>query len=173
MAACATEESVEFGDPARVTGGFSSGSGSEVECTPTPLCGVSFSSDIYQNIFTAPLDGATPSGACAESNCHNEGAGGLVLPASSAAEAHANLLKFKLFGSLPYVVPCHPELSYIVCNLLLQPGATNPYIGPNETFQGGCGSQMPKSTQEVTTQPLTGEQLATIAEWITCGAPLN
>ncbi len=96
-----------------------------------------------------------------------------MLPPDDPLEAHANLLSYELFGSLPYVVPCHPELSYLICNLRLQDGALNPYIGPNEEFQGGCGSPMPKSTQEVNTQPLTEEQLETIAEWITCGAPLN
>ena len=56
-------------------------------------------------------------------------------------------------------MPCHPELSHIICNLKFAEGVNNEFIGPDQEFTGGCGSPMPKPDEDVAADPLSEDQL--------------
>jgi hypothetical protein len=64
----------------------------------------------------------------------------------------------------PYIVPCDPAASKMMCNLKLDPvDGTNMY--------GSCTPTMPKVLMDaVDDAPLSLIELNKIAEWITCGA---
>ncbi|MSP26012.1 MAG: hypothetical protein EXR75_12795 [Myxococcales bacterium] len=170
--ACATEETVTFGDPERVAGGTQtvvSSSTSGVTCAPNPLCAVSWADDVYAGILAAPVGGATPSGACAATNCHREEQGDFQFDGKDSDVAYAQLLSFILPKVGRYIVPCEPTQSAMMCNLRFEADAVNPYAA-----NGPCGSLMPKLLSiSPVKKPLSQAQLDTIAEWIECGAPLN
>ncbi len=170
--ACATEETLTFGDPERVAGGtqtVASSTTTGVTCAPDPLCAVSWRDDVFAGILAAPVDGETPSGACASTNCHKQEQGGFVFEGKDSDVAYSQLLQFLLPKVGRYIVPCEPELSAILCNLRFAEGTLNPYAA-----NGPCGSLMPKLLSiSPVKQPLSQAQLDTIAEWIECGAPLN
>ena len=163
---CATEEEVRFGEPGRVTGGFEGVTVTGGSCQVNGACTVSW----RQQIFGQVLDG--PPGACGAIGCHRDGAGNFVFPADSDA-AYESLLAFDLPGGRPYVVPCEPALSHIMCNLRLATGVENPYVGPDAAFTGGCGSSMPKADASVGSAPLSQVDLDLLVEWVLCGAPRN
>lgn len=170
---CETAEQVAFGDPARVAGGIPDTVGPGGDCDVNNACAVSWENRVYIGIFDAPFDASEPSGGCAETRCHANGAGGLTFPSDNPGEGYFRITSYTLVGGRPYIVPCHPELSHIMCNLRFAAGVTNPYVGDDEAFTGGCGSPMPKPDENVPAEPLTQEQLDDIAEWIACGAPQN
>jgi hypothetical protein len=171
---CETAEQVEFGDPAKVAGGFTEdATDPAADCVVNNACGVSWENRIYAQIFVAPLDGPTPSGGCSELLCHAGGAGGLRIPSDSASETYFQITNYDLVGDRAYIVRCHPELSHLMCNLRLAAGVDNPYVGDDQEFTGGCGSPMPKPDENVAAKPLNQDQLEDIAEWIACGAPQN
>jgi hypothetical protein len=170
LTGCATEEQVEFGDPAFVAGGNSRGSGNVPVCIPNGACAKSWNTHVYPGIFDAPLDGDVPSGACGAPGCHDKGSGGLFFPSGNADEGFVRLTNFQLVGDRRYIEPCYPELSHVMCNLRFLPEVVNPYVGPDEELTGGCGSPMPKPDDLVPSSPLNQEQLDTLAEWIQCGA---
>jgi hypothetical protein len=170
---CATEELPDYGDPAEAERPFGDDVQAGGDCTVNNACGVSWQNRIHATIFAAPFDGGEPSGGCGAPACHDEGAGGLLFPADDPEEAYFRLTAYELVGGRPYIVPCHPELSHIMCNLKFQAGTDNPYVGDDLEFTGGCGSPMPKPDEDVPAQPLTEDQLEDIAEWIACGAPQN
>ena len=176
---CETAEQVEFGDPARVAGGFNDiPTDPAADCVVNNACSVSWSNRIYAGILDAPLASSEPTGACGAPACHDSGAGGLVFQSGNSADAFFRLTTFGLPSPpteppRPYVVPCHPELSHIMCNLLFEDGVVNPHVGDGQALTGGCGSVMPKPDEDVVTEPLNQEQLDDIAEWIACGAPQN
>jgi hypothetical protein len=173
LCGCATEEEIEFGDPAFVAGGHAPDPTEPPPCIPSGACAKSWRTHVYPGIFDAPLDGEAPSGACAAPGCHDQGSGGFFFPTSNAAEAYIRLTGFELYGARKYIVPCHPQLSHALCNLRFQPDVDNPYVGEDLPLTGGCGSPMPKPDELVPSSPLNQEQLDTLAEWITCGAPDN
>jgi hypothetical protein len=173
LSACATEDEPVFGEPGRVAGGFNQGQMTTGPCEVNGACTVSWSNNLYPQIFAAELGGETPSGACGEAECHREGAGGLRFPPDNENDAYFNLTSYELVGGRPYIVGCHPEQSHIMCNLRFADGVINDYVGPEMELTGGCGSPMPKPTETVPTEPLDQDQLNAIAEWITCGAPAN
>lgn len=164
--ACATEETVLFGDPARVVGPGGSNTstgtstGTDVSCEPDPDCDVSFETDIFTPILETTA-------ACAAASCHEDSIADFQYTAGDAASAYAVLVGYNLEDEGPYVVPCDPDSSTLLCNLRLEDGVENPF--------GSCGSVMPRAvdTDTVPDVPLTLEQLGTIADWITCGAPEN
>lgn len=174
LTGCSTEEQVEFGEPSRLTGGFASGNATVGgSCVIDGGCSVSWRNQIYGAMLDAPIGGDVPSGACGARGCHDDGAGNLVFPSGDADTAHGNLLAYGLPGAAGYVVPCEPQLSSIFCNLRFEAGVENPYVGPGETFTGGCGSSMPKLDPDIDAEPLNQLQLDLLAEWIQCGAPNN
>jgi hypothetical protein len=173
LVACATEEQVEFGDPDKFDGSFNSDLTGPGDCSVNNACGVSWSNRVHAAIFAAPFGGSEPSGGCGAPACHDEGAGGLLFPSDDADEAYFRLTSYELVGGRPYIVPCHPELSHLMCNLKFADGTDNPYVGEDEEFSGGCGSPMPKPDENVPAEPLNQDQLEDIAEWIACGAPQN
>lgn len=171
---CATEEDVNFGEPGRVAGGIPDRPEDVVApCEVNGACLVSWRNDIFPNIFNAPIGGEVPSGGCTVSECHADGAGGLRMPPTSEGESYFNLIDYQLVGGRPYIVPCQPQLSHMMCNLKFAEGVDNEFIGPDQEFTGGCGSPMPKPDDDVEADPLSQEQLNDIAEWILCGAPQN
>ncbi len=173
-AGCATEEDVNYGDPARVAGGIPERPQDVVlPCEVNGACVVSWSNDIFPNIFNAPIGGAVPSGACTAAECHADGAGGLRMPPNSPSEAYLSMIDYQLVGGRPYIVGCHPELSHLMCNLKFASDVDNEFVGPDKEFTGGCGSPMPKPSETVDSDPLNQAQLQDIAEWILCGAPQN
>ena len=174
LAGCATEEDVLFGEPGRVAGGIPERPQDVMlPCEVNGACLVSWRLDIFPNIFNAPIGGDVPSGGCTVGECHADGAGGLLMPPTSEGESYFNLIDYQLVGGRPYIVPCRPELSHMMCNLKFADGVNNDFIGPNENFTGGCGSPMPKPSENVQADDLDQDQLDAIAEWILCGAPQN
>ncbi len=163
LAACATEEEILYGEPERVVGSSSvsatSSSTGGPTCEPDPDCAVSFASDLM------PLFG-DGIGACGASGCHASDIAGFAFPAEAAA-AHAAITSYVFQGSAPYVVPCEPEASKLLCNLRVAGTAAPPY--------GSCGSPMPKASvnDSVSDRPLSAEELGLVEAWIVCGAPDN
>ena len=159
---CATEEETQFGDPARVSGGFGSSSSGAPTCTVDPDCEVSFRDTVFAQILV-------PAGGCGATGCHEASIGGFQFDEFDAQAAYNSLREFQhpIFGG--YVVPCSPETSGLLCNLAIEPGATTPHPA------GNCGSKMPKykDPDSPVDSPLNQQQLNTIAEWISCGAPFN
>lgn len=160
---CATEEVVLYGEPERVVGSSSvsatSSSTGGPACVPDPDCEVSFADDLM------PLFG-DGIGACGAAGCHASDIAGFAFPAD-AAGAHAAITSYVFQGSAPYVVPCEPDASKLLCNLRVAGTAAPPF--------GSCGSPMPKASinDSVSDRPLTAEELALVEAWITCGAPEN
>ena len=159
---CSSEEPVNFGDGGCEAGGCQgTTSTSTVNCTVNDACPVSFTNDIYNPILLSSAN-------CSVSGCHGPegiGPGGFKLSNTSAAEARAALLAYELIDPMfggPYVVPCDPEASTMLCNMRLDGGAINEH--------GECGTRMPLSPGGAL---LTVQQVETIAEWIACGAPDN
>lgn len=165
---------MRYGEPGRVAGGIPD---RPEEVVPprevNGACLVSWKNDIFPSVFNAPIGGEVPSGACTQGECHADGAGGLRMPPTSEGESYFNLLDYQLVGGRPYIVPCQPQLSHIVCNLKFADDVDNEFIGPSQEFTGGCGSPMPKPSETVDSDPLNQEQLDDLAEWILCGAPQN
>jgi hypothetical protein len=181
---CATEETTNFGEPSRVTtvGGdegpvpapvASSGGG----CVVDFACGgLSFAQDVFEGIFDS-LGGAQPGGGCTDAQCHQIKTGNLQLTADDAVAARIALLTFvpakisSLDKSIPYVSPCVPEQSQIMCNLNFGSGVTNEFFGE---AGGKCGSLMPKiKNPSPVHSALNQSQYDTIVKWIQCGAPGN
>jgi len=161
--ACATEDTVVFGDPAKVVGPGGTSTGTTTTggtCNPDPDCAIRFDADVFTPILEATA-------SCAAPSCHQDSIGGFQYTADDAASAYAALLDYNLDGEGPYVVPCDPDTSTLLCNLRLEDGTDNPF--------GSCGVIMPRvdASDSVLDAPLTLEQLNTIAEWIACGAPEN
>jgi hypothetical protein len=160
---CATEEEILYGEPERVVGSSSvsatsSSTGGPI-CVPDPDCEVSFTDDLM------PLFGDGV-GACGASGCHASDIAGFAFPAD-AAGAHAALTEYVFQGSAPYVVPCEPSESKLLCNLRVAGTAAPPF--------GSCGSPMPKASvnDSVSDRPLTADELTLVEAWIACGAPEN
>lgn len=172
--ACATEEDVHFGDPARVAAGASGvtstttsssstagGGGAGGNCEPDPTCAVSFATDVYADLLLVV-------GGCTTMGCHLPPAasGNLSFPADDASAAYDAIIDYvvtdesKPENSGDYIVPCNPDASRILCNLRAVDGpGTNPY--------GECAAIMPLGGGYTT------EQLDKVAQWIQCGAPNN
>jgi len=135
LAACSASDSPT--DPGE--GGTPSG-------TRTIKANPSFADDITE-IFTRR--------GCADSNCHGNGAGGLTISTSAAAN-HARLVNVTspMSGEV-YVIPNDAQNSYLVKKL--------------ENRQGsGNGSRMP-----VSGSALDNVDLTNIKNWINTGAPNN
>lgn len=175
---CATEEIPQYGDPARVIGGVgatgsgsgssssgSSSSSSSGSCMPDAGCTVSFTNDVFPILENKAM--------CSASTCHAPGAA--QPPAMTPGDAKATLAvllahPFQEDPGAPYIVPCNPAASKMICNMRLDTGNnTNPF-GPD------CLPRMPKvlmADDGVADAPLSVTELNTIAEWISCGAPDN
>lgn len=170
--ACATEEDVNFGDPARVATGASAasstsssstsgGGGAGGNCEPDPACAVSFATDVYADLLVGV-------GGCTTGGCHLPPAasGSLSFPADDASAAYDVLVAYTLTdettpaNSGPYIVKCNPETSRLLCNLRAADG-------PGANPHGECGALMPLAGGYTT------EQLDKVAQWIECGAPNN
>lgn len=168
---CASEVIPTYGDPAQVAGGVGGAGGSvttgndgggggtttstPTECQVDPACAVSFLEDVLP-----VLD--TKGGCAAASPCHQAGAKGLTLMPADAAGYYAALTSYTLDDPAdPYVVPCDPDKSTLLCNLQLSGGAENPF--------GTCGTKMPISPDDGPTPA----ELDAIKDWIACGAPNN
>src|SRR5262245_3995334 len=158
-AACSTEEQLRFAENGCVVGGCQgmggrSSSSAAGSCAPNPACAVSFKTDIFAGI----LDGAA---GCTASGCPAAGTanGNLELNPGAAAAAYSEILNYVLSksGSGPYIVPCSPQGSKMLCNLSVE--GTNPYPL--------CGIAMPVG------KTITLPQFNQISEWIACGAPDN
>ncbi len=161
---CATEESIRFGENDCAAGGClnqgpgsSSSTSSGPACMPNLSCTVSFANDIYTAIFDGPA-------GCTGADCHGkDGApADLQLMPGQPAPALAAMLAYQMQEG-PYIVPCDPSASQMMCNMATETGTTNPY--------GKCGTAMPFALNGQ--QKLTAAQLVTLADWITCGAPDN
>lgn len=157
--ACSTQDEIRFGDPDRAAAGSSAASTtSGGECSVDPDCEVSFATDVY------PL--LAEKAKCGASGCHLMATSGFAFP-NAPKNAREALLAYTFQASAPYVAPCDPTASKLLCNLKLEGGAEGPY--------GACGSQMPKalSNDAVSDAPLTADELTLVADWIACGAPDN
>jgi hypothetical protein len=181
VAACATEELPTFGDLGCVAGGCHDvGGGSATSssssnttstssggmCVDAP-CAVSFKDDIFGPI----LDGTA--GCTSASGCHGGvGApGNMTLNPGDAAGTYLELTNYQLDNTPgpagPYVVPCDPQASRLLCNLVLDAGDGS----AKESPYGSCGVTMPIALG--TAKRLTEAEFDTIVEWIECGAPDN
>jgi hypothetical protein len=174
---CATEEIPQYGDPANLvgsagataaasSGGAStsgSGSSSSGMCDADAGCATSFAMDVFPILETKSK--------CSDADCHAPAAARppTMTPGDPAATLQA--LKAYFLGEdpmSPYIVPCNPSASKMLCNMKMGSGTgLNAY--------GDCGLRMPKvSAQDmVADEYITQNELNTIAEWITCGAPDN
>jgi len=107
----------------------------------------------------APILDEMGSGGCsASSMCHGTVDNGkLKLPKGDTAAIYKALLGYSLDATPgpagPYVVPCDPDASKLLCNLALKSG--------NATT---CGLVMPPIGG------LTDAEFNIISEWIACGA---
>jgi hypothetical protein len=168
-AACSTVESMNFSNGDCVAGGCAStGAGQTTTstttqttmCTVDPGCKVSWGTDIFTNI----IDG--PPGCTATGLCHGDGKGGITLESGKGHDAYLALKGYTLAANpgpvKPYIVPCDPQASGFTCNMSVDDSE-----GGTNTF-GTCGSTMPLGKVKITPQ-----DLQTIADWITCGAPEN
>ncbi len=146
-------------------GGTSSSSTGGGQCVVDANCTVSFAADVYTKIL---LGGGHN---CAEtSSCHgsSEAPGGeiLVIDPQKVAVAYDAVTKGTLIAGAPLVTACDPSKSGLLCNLVVDPASgTNPY--PK------CGNiPMPFASPPSGTK-LTVDEVNTIAQWISCGAPNN
>jgi hypothetical protein len=163
IASCASEESVKFGLPDAGTnpaGGATSTSGGA--CNVDPMCKVSFKTDI----FAAIIDG--PAGCTAAKLCHGGDTpqGDMILKPGDSHGAYVEFINYTLKKTATspagaYISPCDKMGSRLLCNTSISDG-DNPY--------GVCGTVMPFGSAAT---KLTKQQLDTLAEWITCGAPEN
>lgn len=153
--ACRSEETVLYGDPANVAGGGSdNGTATSTMCEPDLNCSVSFQDDVFPILDTKAGCGKTPT-------CHGDGAGELTLIAGDADNYLTTLSAYTLLDEGPYIVPCDPDASKLLCNLRPLTGETNPF--------GTCGSRMPKNAEDGPTEA----EINLIKDWILCGAPDN
>lgn len=171
---CATEETLNFGDPARVSGGLVEGDTSGGcddcnSCTVNTQCPVDWDNDVF------PILSGANTGGCGNEGCHAPitQAGGLLFDPSSATDSYQEVVGYSLVGVGPYVTPCEPALSSLVCNLALATGTENQFVGDDQFFKGTCGSAMPKTNGSSTARELNQDELNIITTWITCGAPQN
>lgn len=160
-AACSTEEHVRLADGGCVAGGCQGiGGFSSIaaggSCTPDASCAVSFKNDIFPSI----IDGTA---GCTANGCHAAGTANanLELNPGQAAAAYTELLNYALNKPVgaggPYIAPCFPAGSKLLCNLAVM--GTNPY--------SPCGTVMPVGKK------LSQAEFDQISEWISCGAPDN
>ncbi|MBM4376163.1 MAG: hypothetical protein FJ095_13860 [Deltaproteobacteria bacterium] len=168
---CATEETTTFGEPSRVTTSSvavtvaAASSSSGMVCKTVNACEVSWSEDIYGAILNSTKPGA---GGCSASNCHEQPAGGLAVDPNDADAAYFALLNYSLPEVGPYVTPCEPAQSSILCNLKFAKGVTN------ELYSDLCREPMPKTgSGSPVFSPLTKQAYDHLVRWIQCGAPLN
>ena len=129
---------------------------------PDAGCAVSFANNVFPILENKAK--------CSAADCHAPAA--MRPPAMTAGDAKATLAvllmhPFNEDPSVPYIVPCDPAASKMMCNLKLDPAeGTNMY--------GTCAPKMPKVLMDmVDDAPLSLMELNTIAEWISCGAPDN
>lgn len=167
---CASEVIPTYGDPAQVAGGVGGGvtttgpggsggnsttSSTSTECVPDPECDVSFAEDVFP-----VLD--TKGGCAAASPCHQSGAKGLTLTPGDVASYYQALTSYTLDSPAePYIAPCDPAGSTILCNLQLSDGSESEF--------GKCGTLMPYTPAGSPTPA----ELDLIKDWIACGAPNN
>lgn len=171
---CASEEIPNYGDPAQVAGGVGGAGGSATTtnagggtggttsstCDVVEDCDVSFVDDIFPILDKGGTQGCavTTGGALP---CHSESKGNLTLIAGDPASYYAALLAYDLDDPAgPYIAPCDPDGSKILCNLQVSDGEA-----PAET----CGTLMPLVKANAPTQV----QLQALKDWIACGAPDN
>lgn len=170
---CATDDPVVYGDPECVAGrcqnaaGSSSSSSSGAsDCVPDGGdCGAKFTTEIFEAIMDT---GGTAK--CADVQCHgdpNNVQGDLLLVPGDAFASRKALLDYQFDKPAgPYITCGTPGDSRLLCNMLVEPGATNKY--------GKCATLMPTTLGlQIGQVPLTEAQLDKIAEWIACGAPNN
>lgn len=173
VAACATEETTNFGEPSRVatssTGGATiaaeSSSASGAVCEVDVTCDVRWSTDIYPAVFTSTKAGG---GGCTASNCHLLANGKLAIDPTDATAAYKALVKYELPDFGRYITPCFPEQSTILCNLKFVKEVNN------EFFKDICGEPMPRTdAKSPVHSPITQQSYENLVKWIQCGAPLN
>jgi hypothetical protein len=154
---CASEDDVSFGDPENVVGATSGGVASGGDCEPNLDCDVSFRDDV--------LPVLVEKARCSAAGCHLTAIGGFAFP-ETASDARSALISYVFQGADPYVSPCQPASSKLLCNLAVEDGVAQAF--------GACGSLMPKLLEDaVDDVPLDAAELDALAEWITCGAPDN
>jgi len=169
---CATEETTTFGEPSRVTTTGStavvsvvSSSATGMTCAFNPACEVSWTKDIYPSLLTSEKAG---SGGCSDSNCHEKPAGGLAVHPTDAKEAYKAILAYALPNYGPYLTPCAPEQSTILCNLKFAKDVEN------EFYSDLCGQPMPKTdSSSPVHSPITKKSYDQLVTWIQCGALFN
>ena len=178
LAGCATEEDINVGDPARVSGGFldqdDSGGCEDCgnSCMVNTACSVSWADDVFPILSNPQIGGCGNAGGSVSCHAPGSGSGDLTFDNNNAQTSLANLLAYSLLGAGDYVYPCDPSRSAIVCNLDLQDGVENSFVGEGKTFTGPCNSLMPKTmVGGSTARTFNQSELDTITTWITCGAP--
>ncbi|MBK8253859.1 MAG: hypothetical protein IPK82_14495 [Polyangiaceae bacterium] len=157
---CASEEIPKYGDPAQVAGGVGGGTtspttGGSEECVVDQNCDVKFKTQIFPWLDTVAK--------CADSGCHADGKGNLLLVAGDSDSYYDALTAYELDNAPdvgPYVVPCAPDASKMLCNLKVSDG-DNPH--------GSCGATMPILAKNGPTLA----DLSALEDWIACGAPNN
>jgi hypothetical protein len=162
-AGCATEEIPPYGDPARVVAGAGpSGAGSGGSCTIDPSCSVSFGTQIMPI-----LDGTAKCSATGP--CHGGTEEVIKFMAGDTFGTLNTLrdleIKDENLNSVPYIAPCNPDSSRMLCNLQRASGPSS---------YGKCGSAMPKVDDDgIMDMALSDAEFTLIEEWIKCGAPGN
>jgi len=162
-AGCATEEIPPYGEPARVVAGAGpSGAGSGGACTPDLDCAVKFESQIMPI-----LDGVAKCSATGP--CHGGTEEVIKFMAGDTAGTLKTLRELEVkdenLNSVPYIAPCDPASSRMLCNLQLASGPS---------MYGKCGSLMPKVDDDgIMDMALSDAEFELIEEWIKCGAPGN
>lgn len=167
---CATEETTNFGEPDRVVTSSASSvvsvsASTGSVCKTDNTCEVSWSKDIYGAILNSTKPGA---GGCSASNCHQLPAGGLAIDSKDADAAYFAFVGYVLPNAGPYVTPCEPSLSSVLCNLKFAKDVTN------EFYSDLCGQPMPKTdASSPVYSPITKQGYDNLVRWIQCGTPLN
>lgn len=178
-AVCETQEVTSFGEPSRVTTSGEAAANSSASgggCNIDSACkGVTWTTNIFKNLINS-TGGKQPGGGCTANNCHGgtSANGKLTLDATNADASYLALRAYKLtaFGNTPYIDPCHPENSGIICNLNWSTEANFKKIWPS----GACGGPpMPYTSGHNTPvhSQLSQSELNDLVGWITCGAPKN
>ncbi len=171
---CASEVIPNYGDPAEVVGGVgagpTTGNGGSGGATTTSKCdidtdcgGVSYAADIFPILNKGGGMKSCSKTDGSPIDCHSESQGMLKLTPGDAAGHRTALLSYVLDspeGKGAYIVPCDPEGSKIICNLIVSDGA-NP--------SPPCGKPMPYAKASAPTMA----EIQLIKDWIACGAPDN
>jgi hypothetical protein len=166
---CASAAMPSYGDPDCVPGGcgvtVSTGTNGSTAsaggtCIADAGCAVSYQTDIYTGIIQGT--------GCTNMGCHDAVSMGTGLMLTSASTSYTNLLAYPFPSPAgPYIAPCDPGNSKMLCNMNVGDAGPAPTCTPAMPLTAAIQPGGMAGT------PLTATQLNELTEWIACGAPDN